>query len=157
MTWFTILAWIAALWLAAGIEAAWGGGMPGPLLLVALAAGLWSGPRAGLAIGAAAGLCDAALFGGSVFSLGLLGMACGGAAGLLTPWLSRQHLLVGLFAALVISFLVGLPLGWPHYSHFTGAMLAALGRSGENLLWMIPIYGIVLLASRSSNSPLRGE
>jgi|GEM_PF-1956171 len=157
MTWFSALAWIAGLWLAAGIEAAWGGGMPGPLLLVALAAGLWAGTRTGLLMGAAAGMCGAALFGGNVFFLGLLGMACGGAAGLLTPWLSRHHLLVGLFAALAVSLPVGLLLGWPHHRHFAGAALAALGRSGENLLWMIPIYGIVLLASQGSNSTLRGE
>jgi len=157
MTWFSALAWIAGLWLAAGVEAAWGGGMPGPLLLVALAAGLWSGPRVGVLVGAGAGLCDAALFGGNILFLGLLGMACGGVAGMLTHWLSRRHLLVGLFTALVISFLVGFLLSWPHHYHLADAALIALRRSGENTLWMIPIYGIVLLAFQGSTASWRGE
>jgi len=154
MSW---LGWIAGVWVAAGVEAAWGGGMPGPLLLVALAAGLWSGARVGLIVGAVAGLCDAALFGGNVLLLGVLGTACGGGAGLLTLWCSRRHLLVGLFTALIVSFLVGLLLGWPHHHHVAGAALAALALSGENTLWMIPIYGIVLVASRSSITPVRRE
>ena len=157
MTWISALAWVAALWLAAGLEAAWGGGMPGPMLLVALAAGLWSGPRAGMVVGAGAGICDAVLFGENFLLLGFIGMAGGGAAGLLAPWLSKRHLLVGLAAALVISFLAGMVLGWPHHHHLTGAVLAALARGGENTLWMIPIYGIVLLAFRGENSALRGE
>ncbi|MHB9107290.1 MAG: hypothetical protein ACYDCO_09585 [Armatimonadota bacterium] len=157
MTWISALAWIAGLWLAAGIEAAWGGGMPGPLLLVALAAGLWSGPRAGMIIGAGAGVCDAVLFGGNFMLLGFIGSAGGGAAGLLTPWLSKRHLLVGLAAALVFSFLIGLLLGWPHHRHLAGTVLSALGRGGENSLWMIPIYGIVLLAFRGEHTSLRGE
>jgi len=157
MTWISALAWIAGLWLAAGIEAAWGGGMPGPLLLVALAAGLWSGPRVGLLVGAGAGVCDAVLFGGNFMAAGFIGMACGGAAGLLTPWLSKRHLLVGLATALVCSFLVGLLLGWPHHHQLAGAALAALGRGGENTLWMMPIYGIVLLVFRGENTSMRGE
>jgi hypothetical protein len=157
MSWLSALAWVAGLWLAAGVEAAWGGGMPGPLLLVALAAGLWSGARAGLLVGAGAGLCDAALFGGNVVLLGFLGMVSGGAAGVLTPWFSRQHLLVGLLTALAVTFFVGLLLGWPQHHHFADSVLAALARGGENALWMIPIYGMVLLGSRCSISPLRGE
>lgn len=131
--------------------------MPGPMLLVALAVGLWSGPRAGTVVGAGAGICDAALFDENCMLLGFIGMACGGAAGLLTPWLSRRHLLVGMAAALVISFLAGLLLRWPHHRQLTDAVLAALGRGGENALWMIPIYGIVLLVFRGEKPALRGE
>ena len=148
---------MGGLWVAAGAEAAWGGGMPGPLLLVALAAGLWSGPRAGLLAGTAAGVCDAALFGQNLLVYGVLGMASGGGASLLTRWLSRHHLLVAVLCALVVSVLLSLLLGWSSYHHPTSATLAALGRGGENSLWMIAIYGILLVGNYASSMMMSRE
>lgn len=152
------LAWIAGLWLAAGAEAAWGGGMPGPLLLIALTAGLCAGTRAGLLVGVGAGLCDAALCGRDLIPLALLGMLCGGVAGLLPRWFSSRHLLVGMGTAFVMSLGVSLTWAIGAGNPSPAALLAVLQRGGVNVLWMFAIYGIVLVISfRRANNLLRGE
>jgi hypothetical protein len=122
------------------------------MLLVALAAGLWSGPRAGMLLGAGVGMCDAALFGGNFSLLVLIGLACGGLASVVTRWLSRRHLLVGLLTALAASVLIRLLLAWPYDSDLVGIVVPALHRAGVNVMWMIPIYGVVLLSSRGSTT-----
>jgi len=141
------LAWVAGVWLAAGAEAAWSGGMPGPMLLVAVAAGLLVGPAAGMLLGVLAGISEAALFGGSILLQGLLGLGCGGCASLIARWCAPRHLLVAAATAAVLSFPAALLAGWPHYHQPAAVALAALRRSGENALWMVAIYGIVLLLS----------
>jgi len=152
MRFTAMLAWAGGIWVAAGVEAARGGGAPGPLFLLAVAAGLWAGLPAGLVTGALVGLCSATLCGRDLCWFIILGMAAGGLASILPTWMSNRHLLVGILSAAVISFPIalltalhaGLPVG-------SWLWLSAL-RSGENALWMIPIYGIVLLASPRQES-----
>jgi len=157
MSVFAVLGWISGLWVAAGLEAAWGGGMPGPLLLVALVAGLWSGPQTGMLVGTAAGLCDAALFGQPLLLCGLIGLGAGAGAGLLTQSFSRRHLLLASMSALVASLLSSLLLGWSAYHYPEEAAVAALRRGGENFLCMIAIYGILLLVNHSALPAMRRE
>lgn len=155
--WLSLLGWIAGLWVAAGVEAAWGGGMPGPLLLVALAAGLWAGPVAGVLVGAGAGLCDAALFGHNLLLTGAVGMACGGGASLVAKWFARRNLLVALLTAACFTLLSMPLLTWSSFYHPANLMWAVLRRACENALWMIPIYGILLLSFRGSSARFQWE
>jgi len=131
----------------AGVQMAWGGGTPGPLFLTAIAAGIWAGPIAGLIIGTATGLCAAMLNGKAFMLIALLTMACATAAGYLPRIFSRKHLLVGMLAAFVASFLASITLGALAAQPISALLWFAVRRGGVNSLWMIPIYGIVLVVS----------
>jgi hypothetical protein len=141
-----ILAWIGAIWIAAGIEAASGLGVPGPLYCIAIAAGLAAGPYLGVGVGVVAGICAAILSGLSIaavvplFLLGALG------ASLLGQWLSPRHLLVGMLAAIVGCVFVSVILGLLS-SPTPATMGLMLSRGFLQAWWMIPIYGIVLIGS----------
>ncbi len=150
--------WLIGLWLAAGAETASGWGMPGPVFLVAVAAGLWAGPTAGLLMGTIAGLTDAILGGQTFMATALLTIACATATGFLGRWLARRHLLVGLFAAFATSLLAGVILALLAGQSASALLSFAASRAGENTLWMIPIYGIVLVISwQRSTVSIRGE
>jgi hypothetical protein len=153
----TSLLWVLGLWIAAGLEAGLAGGPPGPLLLVGAAAGLHAGPVAGIIVGACAGVIDAALCGRDAFPLILLGVLGGLAASQLTRWFARTHLLVGVAAAMLLSFLWAFTLGLGMHLPPGVIFLIALRRTGVNALWMIAIYGIVLVASRRSIPMHSGE
>ena len=113
MRWPAVLGWGFGIWLAAGVETAGGQGMPGPLLIVALAAGLWSGTTAGIVVGFCIGLCEAAWCGQHLFLLTAAGMVCGAAASAVPRWFSHRHLLVALLTAFCFSCLLSLPwLAW---------------------------------------------
>lgn len=158
MRFSSLSAWCVGIWLAAGVQLAAGGGMPGPVFLVAIAAGVWAGLPTGLVVGTLAGLCEALLGQQDFISLAMLTMLSGAAAGLLTRWFARTHLLVGMLAALLTSCIVTLTLGVVHGRPTLAALLFALRRGGENTLWMIPIYGIVLVVSlQRTSSDRRGE
>ncbi len=135
-----------------------GRGVPGPVFLVAVAAGLWAGPLTGLLIGTAAGLTDAMLGSQTFIATPLLCMACATATGLLSRWLARRHLLVGVFAACVTSLLAAGALAALSGRPAPALVSFAVFRAGENTLWMIPIYGIVLVMSwQRSTAGMRGE
>ncbi|MHB9023421.1 MAG: hypothetical protein ACYC7E_04490 [Armatimonadota bacterium] len=154
----TSLCWVFGLWVAAGVEAGMGGGPPGPLLLMGVAAGLQAGPLAGMLIGTGAGLIDAALCGRDAFLLVALGLLGGLAASQVSRWFANTHLLVGVVAAALISFLLVLPLGAVMRLPLGALLLFALCRAGYNALWMIAIYGIVLVVSqRGSKQVSSGE
>lgn len=143
----SVLSWGCGIWVAAGVEAAFGGGMPGPLLLTALAAGLWAGGEMGLLVGVGAGLCGAALCGQQVILWVALCALAGMGASILTRWFSRRHLLVGVFTAVSISLVLTFFLALSVHHPLHAAVSLALWRSGVNALWMCAIYGIVLIAS----------
>ena len=150
--------WLIGLWLAAGAEAACGRGVPGPLFLVAVAAGLCAGPLAGLLIGMIAGLADAILGSQSFIATVLLTMTCATATGFLSHWFARRHLLVAVFAAFANSLLAGAILAVLAGQSASTLLSFAVHRAGENTLWMIPIYGIVLVVSwQRSTGSFRGE
>lgn len=151
------LGWVIGLWVAAGVEAAWHGGLPGPMLLVALAAGLLVSPTAGMILGVLAGVGETALFGGPVLLNGTLGLLCGLAGGVIARWCAPRNLFVGVGAALLLSFPATLLVSWSSYSLLSDAALMALRRSGENALWMTAIYGIVLLLSHRITPARFGE
>jgi hypothetical protein len=121
--------------------------VPGPLLLLGVAAGLWAGPAAGLIVGALAGWCSAALCGRDLWTLTLLSMAAGALASAVPLWAARRHVLVGVLTAVVCSLLAAAALTLLGGGTLADAARFAAWRSGENGLWMIPIYGIVLLLS----------
>lgn len=150
--------WLMGVWLAAGAETACGWGMPGPVFLVAIAAGLWAGPWTGACIGAAAGLADAILGSQTFAATAVLTIGCATAAGLLARWLARRHLLVGLLAAFASSLLAGVLLAALTGQPAPALLRSAAARAGENTLWMIPIYGIVLVVSwQRSTVRMRGD
>ena len=133
--------------IAAALEAACGGGMPGPLLLLALAAGLAGGLQYGLLIGAAAGLCSSLLTGAYLPVFVVVGMLTGAAASIIPRYFSRRNLLIAVGAAGCCSLLICLLWGaWFHLS-LQSALLFACRRGLCNALWMFPIYGIVLVFS----------
>ena len=152
MRFTTVLAWGGGIWAAAGVEAARGGGVPGPLLLLGVAAGLWGGPTAGLIVGALAGWCSAALCGRDRWLLTLLSMGAGLLASAVPLWAARRNVLVGVLTALLCTLLVAGALTLLGGGSFSAAARFAAWRSGENGLWMIPIYGIVLLVSTPESS-----
>ncbi len=145
MRWGAVLGWGLGLWVAAGCEAAWGGTYPGPLFLLALAAGLAAGPAAGLGVGFAAGLCTAILCGRDLFPLVLCGMISGGLAGIVPRWFSARNILIGIGVAFLASTLVS--LGWllPWRLPAGTLLLHAVRHGGVAALWMFAIYGIVLV------------
>jgi hypothetical protein len=145
MSWRAGVGWGLGLWLVAGGEAAVGGGFPGPLLLLALAAGLSGGPTLGAVVGACAGFLGGVLAGGGHFALAATGAAAGALAGAAAPWISRRNPIWALLAAALVSFLISLLLCllW-HRGGGEAVRFAAL-RAGQNMLWMLPIYGAVLL------------
>ena len=145
--WWRVVGWTAGVWVAAGVQAACGGGMPGPLLLLALMAGLWSGIGAGMLVGLGAGLCDAALSGHALIPLAFLGMACGAGAGALSGWVAHRHPLVSAMAAVVTSLLICLTFGLLRHLSSHELLFFALRRAGENALWMLLISGIIFILS----------
>ncbi len=147
MRWLPIVAWVGSLWVAAGVEAVFGDGMPGPLLLVAIAAGIWTGVTGGLVTGAAAGLLGGVISGHGLCWHIAIGMAVGAAASALPRWLAREHLVIAIVGAIIASSLITLVLSLKQGFPMGDALLFALRRSGQNALWMIPIYGIVLIVS----------
>ncbi|MHB9134652.1 MAG: hypothetical protein ACYDBB_26560 [Armatimonadota bacterium] len=153
-----ILGWAGGIWVAAGVDFAFGNGLPGPLLLIALAAGLWSGTVAGLLVGCAAGLCAAAMTGhGAV--LATFFCASGGAlASLLPRWYSRRHLLIAMVLAGLVTGIITLLLGLVAHQPLSQLLRYTCWRSAANILWMIPIYGsIILLAPAGSRRNTSGE
>ena len=146
MRWYAVLGWMAGLWVAAGVQAAWGGGMPGPVLLLAVMAGLWAGPVAGMLAGAGAGMCDAVLSGQALGMPAVAGLLCGAGAGLLATWCARRHPLIAVGAAIIVSVPLCLVYG-RHDLPLRALLLFAARRAAVNALWMICIYGIVLLVS----------
>jgi len=129
-----------------------GWGMPGPVFLVAIAAGLWAGPMTGLLIGVIAGLTNA-IFGSQTFVVTtLITMACATASGYIARWLARRHLLVGLLTAFATSLcaviILALLAGQPILTLWSFAVY----RAGENSLWMILIYGVILVPSAFENA-----
>ncbi len=135
-----------------------GHGVPGPVFLMAVAAGLWAGPVFGLFIGTVAGLVDAILGSQAFIPITLLTMLCATAAGFLPRWVSRRHLLIGLLAAFVSSFLAGAVLALLAGRPMPALFSFAVRRACENALWMIPIYGIVLVISfRRSDTVYHGD
>lgn len=155
MRWQAVTGWIAAIWLAAGIEGALGGGTPGPLYLVALVAGLTAGPLAGLCIGAGAGLCGSAMSGAPLLPVALAGMLAGGGAGLLGRWFSTRNLLVCAATTFLASALYALLLALSAHQSLARAGEFAVRRGGVHALWIFAIYSIVLVIS--SRSPRRPE
>lgn len=145
-----ILGWGLGVWLAAGAEAAAGGGAPGPLWLVALAAGLRCGASTGMAVGCAAGASGAALAGTGVLVTIPLGMVGAWGVSLLPRWLSAQNLLIGMLAAAILTLPVAFTLLVAAHQPVGAAAMAAVARAGINAAWMAPIYGITLLATRRS-------
>jgi hypothetical protein len=148
MWWRAILGWGIGLWLAAGCEAGFGIGFPGPLLLVALAAGLASGPTTGAVVGLFAGLCGAALAGSGHIGLCAAGAGAGALMGVASSWVSRRNPAWALLAAGVASLCFALLLGLLAQRGFGHAGRLALQQAGINMLWMIPVYGGVLLCVR---------
>lgn len=121
--------------------------MPGPLLLLALLAGLWSGIGAGMLVGAGAGLCDAALSGHWLVAFMLIGMVCGAGAGVMSDWVAHRHPLVGVTVAVVTSFLLCLIFGLFMHLSSHELLLFAARRAGINALWMLLISGIMFIVS----------
>ncbi|HOF87875.1 MAG TPA: hypothetical protein PLZ36_07190 [Armatimonadota bacterium] len=147
MRWQTGLAWGAALWLAAGVEGALGGGAPGPLFLLPLAAGLAGGPVTGLLVGAGAALLASAAGGPALALIALLTLGAGLGAGLLTRWVSARNLLVAGLAAFAASALAALLLALAAGQPPGEAGSFALRRGGVHALWMVAIYSIILVMS----------
>lgn len=154
MRWQVVTGWIAALWLATGVEGALGTGMPGPLFMMALAAGLSTGLAAGLLVGLLAGLCESAVSGHPLLPATLACMGAGAFASLLPRWFSPRNILIGAVAALLTSTLYAGVLALAAHQSLPRVAEFAARRGGVNGLWMIAIYSIVLVASpRTSRQP----
>lgn len=147
ISWRAVIGWGCGLWLATGIEAVIGHGVPGPVFLFALAAGLSSGAFAGAIVGGCAGLCDSVLQGThSDLYLPLYAIA-GIAAHYVGTYFARRHLLIAMLLAGLGSLCLVLLFGLSARMEFGTLSLAMLMRGIENSLWMFAIYGIVLVLS----------
>jgi hypothetical protein len=155
--WQAVIGWIATLWLAAGIEGALGRGMPGPVFLVALAAGLSAGPRAAMLIAAGAGLCASAVSGIPLLPVTLGCLVVASSASLLARWFSTRNLLVCATAAFVTSALAALLFALSAHQSLAQAGEFAIRRGGENALWIFAIYSIVLVVSSRSSRQIAWE
>ena len=133
--------------MVAGVEATLGIGAPGPLLMLALVAGIWAGPVSGALVGAYAGLCDALLIGHSIAPLMLIGMLSGLGASLLPRWFSRHHLIVNMLAAITASIVFCCMQALASSIQIPDLLSWMLLSCAHNSLWMIAIYGIVLVVS----------
>ncbi len=147
MRWQIGLAWGAALWLAAGVEGALGGGTPGPLFLIPLAAGLAGGSVVGLLVAGGAAILACAVNGQSLALMALLYLSASLGASQLPRWVAPRNLLVAGLAAFVASMLAAISLALAAGQALGDAASFALRRGGVNALWMCAIYSIVLVVS----------
>ncbi|HEY3375878.1 MAG TPA: hypothetical protein VGL77_00150 [Armatimonadota bacterium] len=149
------LIWGCGLWLVAGLESALGSGFPGPLLLLAIAAGLSAGRIPGLSIGIAIGFCSAAISGLPLLPLVCIGVFTGLLASYVHRFCSPRHLVVAACCALLFTFAAGLCVSLIVHTPLAQALLPLCWRSLSNALWMVPIYGIVLVFSSRKSSVMQ--
>lgn len=156
MKWQAVIGWGCGILIAAGCEFAGGAGAPGPLLLTALAAGLFAGAVPGAIVGACAGLCTAVISGSPLLPITAMFALFAALVSSVGTFFSRRNLLVALSLAVTFSFLI--TLGWLQLTSvpLLRALVLSSQRGLVNSLWMLAIYGIILVFSIPHRPPQRG-